>query len=40
MTPDRFEQLLAKSIAVMLSVCGIVAGCYYIYCGIEFVLNN
>jgi hypothetical protein len=40
MTPEKFEKLLANGMMLLVSAGGFLAGCYYIYCGIEFVLTH
>jgi hypothetical protein len=40
MTPEIFEKRMGEVIILLLSVAMLLAGCYYIYCGIEFVLTH
>jgi len=40
MTPERFEKMIGEGICLLLSVAGLLAGCYYIYCGIAYILTH
>ena len=40
MTPERFEKRMGEAIMLLLSAAMLLAGCYYIYCGVEYVLMH
>lgn len=40
MTPEKLNRLVANGMMLLVSAGGFLAGCYYIYCGIEFVLTH